>query len=186
MTDTSPTTRLEAASLRRLSLLRFAFAVVWAIVLFSTANAPVAVLAVLLVVYPLVDAGAVVWQLRSEGPTASPKAAEWINVVLSVAAAIGLGIAASVSVGAALATWGVWAVALGITQLVTALLRRRTGGQIPLVVSGAISVLAGIAFFVQGIGGTGSAVGLGGYAILGGIFFLISAIRLGIVLRKDA
>jgi uncharacterized membrane protein HdeD (DUF308 family) len=82
--------------------------------------------------------------------------------------------------------WGVWAVVSGVVQLIVALLRRSLGGQIPLVVSGAISVLAGIAFAAQGTQGTGTAVGVGGYAVVGGIFFLIAAIRLSIVLRRAA
>jgi hypothetical protein len=47
-------------------------------------------------------------------------------------------------------------------------------------------VPAGLGFLFQGLqGGTGAA-GVGGYAILGGIFFLVAAIRLTIVLRRNA
>jgi hypothetical protein len=181
---TPPAPRPMAAALRRLYTVRFVFAIVWAVAVLLTASHLGPLLTVLFVVYPLVDAGAVIWQLRSEGATASPKVAEWINVVLSVLAAIALGVAASTSVSTALAVWGAWAILSGVTQLVTAILRIRTGGQIPLIVSGAISVLAGSGFLIQGLGGAANAVGAGGYAILGGVFFLISAIRLTFVLRK--
>lgn len=47
-----------------------------------------------------------------------------------------------------------------------------------MILSGGISVLAGAAFALQSSGASASLVGLAGYATLGGIFFLVSAIRL--------
>jgi uncharacterized membrane protein HdeD (DUF308 family) len=186
MTDITAPTQSVGSALRRLYFIRFAFAIVWAGALIATSAAQGPVLTALLVIYPFVDAAAVGWQLRAEGRGASPRIAELFNIVLSVAAAIGLGIASASSISAALAIWGAWAVLSGITQLVTALLRRRAGGQIPLVISGAISVLAGASFVVSGLRGTSGAIGIAGYAVLGGLFFLIAAIRLSIVLRKRA
>jgi uncharacterized membrane protein HdeD (DUF308 family) len=180
----APSAPVLGTTLRRLYFIRFAFAVLWAIALLTTASSTGVALTVLLVLYPLVDATAVLWQLRAEDASASPRIPEWINVATSVAAAVGLGIASTVSIGAALAVWGVWAVISGIMQLVTALLRRRTGGQIPLVISGGISIFAGVGFLLQGLQGAANMSSVGGYAILGGVFFLISAIRLSIVLRK--
>jgi hypothetical protein len=55
---------------------------------------------------------------------------------------------------------------------------------VPLIISGGISVLAGAAFAAQGLQGGGTVSGVGGYAVLGGIFFLIAAIRLSIALKK--
>jgi uncharacterized membrane protein HdeD (DUF308 family) len=179
----APAVPAIAPALRTLYFVRFALAIVWALALFATAGRAGVPFTVLVVLYPLIDAAAVLWQLRAGRGSDGSRIPEWINVVMSVAAAIALGIAASSSVAAALAVWGVWAIVSGITQLVTAILRRRAGGQVPLIVSGAISVFAGTGFLVQGLGGAGSAVGVGGYAILGGIFFLIAAIRLSLVLR---
>ncbi|TPW71502.1 hypothetical protein [Schumannella sp. 10F1B-5-1] len=198
MTTDTPTAAAASATalapaLRRLYFVRFGFAVVWAAVLIAISAAgaaPDILLGVLVVVYPLVDAAAVLWQLRAGGAedagagAASPHLAEWLNVVMSVVAAIALGIAAASSVGAVLAVWGVWAVLSGVTQLVTAVLRRRSGGQVPLILSGGISVLAGTGFLVQGLGGAASATGIGGYALVGGVFFLIAAIRLSVLLRR--
>lgn len=185
MTETIAPAPLGSA-FRRLYFIRAVFAIIWAGVLIATAGALGPLLTVLVVIYPLVDAAAVGWQLRFEGKGASPRVAETLNIVFSVAAAIGLGIASTVSIGAVLAVWGAWAIVSGITQLITALLRRRAGGQIPLVISGAISVLAGGSFLVSGLQSGTSGVGIGGYAVLGGIFFLIAAIRLSIVLRRKA
>ncbi|MBO3100605.1 hypothetical protein [Cellulomonas fengjieae] len=171
------------AMLRRLYLVRFAFAVVWAALLFLTASATGPFLTILLVVYPLADAAAVLWQLRSKDQAAS-RAAERINVAVSVAVAVALGWASTVSVSAALTVWGVWAAAAGLAQLATAVARRSSGGQVPQILSGALSVLAGLAFTAQGIQGASSISGVGGYAILGGVFFLISALRLGALQRR--
>lgn len=173
-----------AAFLRRLYFFRFVFAVIWAVVLILTANLGAPLLTVLVVIYPLVDAASVFWQIRSEGASARPRVAEWINVVVSVLVAIALGVTSVTSVAAALAIWGIWAFLSGITQLVTAVIRRRSGGQVPQIISGGISVFAGASFFLQGIQGASSLSSVGGYAILGGVFFLISAIRLSILVRR--
>lgn len=186
-TTTSPTSSLVfGKALRRLYFIRFAFAVVWAGILLATSSTVGPLLTVLLIVYPLFDAGAVLWQLRAESESQRSKLAEWINVVVSILVAIALGVASTVSIAAALTVWGVWAIGSGIPQLITALRNRRAGGQVPQMLSGGISVLAGGGFFTQGLQGAGDIAGVGGYATLGAVFFLISAIRLSIVLRKTA
>lgn len=173
-------------ALRRLYVIRFAFAIVWAGLLFATSTMAGPLLTALLVIYPLFDAGAVLRQLRVERDAQRSKVTEWINVVVSVIVAIALGIASTVSIAAALAVWGAWAIGSGIPQLITAIRNRRSGGQVAQMLSGGISVPAGGAFLAQGLQGAGNIAGVGGYAILGGVFFLISAIRLSLVLRKTA
>lgn len=175
-----------SAKLSRLYFIRFAFAVIWAALLFPSGKHTGGALTVLLVVYPLVDAGAVLWQLRSKSRTPGSGSAEWANVLVSVGVAITLGWASTSSIGAALGVWGAWAAASGLAQLVTAISRRSSGGQIPLIASGAISTLAGASFLAQSTNNPSSISTVGGYAILGGIFFLISAIRLRSLLPKAA
>jgi uncharacterized membrane protein HdeD (DUF308 family) len=76
--------------------------------------------------------------------------------------------------------WGVWAVVVaGIVQLVVALTRRALGGQWAMIASGAISVLAGTSFVLQAAAEGRTLGAVAGYAVLGGIFFLVSALRLG-------
>ena len=174
------------ATLRRIYLLRAAFALVWAAVLIVAAPDPGPLLAVLLVVYPLADAGAVLWQLRSEGRTPAPRVAEWANVLVSLVVAATLGWAGTHSIDAALAVWGAWAALSGLTQLATAVLRRRTGGQVPQIVSGAISVAAGVGFLGQSAQDPANMAGAGGYAVLGAVFFLVSAVRLNALQRRAA
>jgi len=172
-----------SASLRTLYFIRFAFAIVWAVVLFAAGGSGGVLLTVLLVVYPLVDAAAVLWQVRAEGASQASRIPEWINIVVSLIAAVALGLIATVSVAGVLLVWGLWAVVSGAVQLITALLRRSLGGQIPQIVSGAVSVLAGIGFAAGSATAT-SPTAIGGYAAFGGILFLISAIRLTVLLRR--
>lgn len=79
-----------------------------------------------------------------------------------------------------------WAIGAGIPQLIAAIRNRRSGGQVPQMLSGGISVFAGSGFLLQGLQGAGTIAGVAGYAILGAIFFLVSAIRLSMILRKKA
>lgn len=173
-----------ASALRTLYFIRFGFALVWAVLIFFVVGAAGPGLTVLLVVYPLVDAAAVVWQLRAEGPAQASRVPEVINVVVSILAAVALGWVSTVSTTGALVVWGIWALLSGAVQLIAALLRRPQGGQVPLIVSGAISVLAGVGFASQGAMGGAISASVGGYAVLGGIFFLVAAIRLSVLMRR--
>jgi len=48
-----------------------------------------------------------------------------------------------------------------------------------MIISGAVSTLAGTAFILRAARDGASLSNLAGYAVLGGIFFLVSALRLG-------
>lgn len=178
--STTPQTR----SLRRIYLARFAFAAAWTAILISTSPTVGPLLTVLLVLYPLVDAAAVLWQLQTEDRQTAPRLTEMINVGVSLVITATLAWASTVSIAAALGVWGAWAAASGATQLATALQRRHIGGQTPQIVSGSLSIAAGIAFLAESFRDTATITGVGGYAALGGIFFLISAIRLSILQRR--
>ncbi len=180
MTTTERATSSVASSLRRLYFLRFGFAVLWAIALAVTAaTLPTlaATVVVLLVLYPVVDLAAAVWDHRSSRDT-RPAPALVVNMALSLLAAIGLGIAAVSGAPAVLVVWGAWAITAGAVQLALAVARRRMGGQWPMILSGGISVLAGAGFVSQGLNGGTGLTSLAGYAVLGGVFFLVSALRL--------
>ena len=172
-----------SASLRKLYFIRFGFALVWSALLFALGGSGGVILTVLLVVYPLADALAVLWQLRAEGREQASRVPELINVLVSLVATVALGWVSTVSVGGVLLVWGLWAITSGAVQLIAALLRRGLGGQVPLIVSGAISVLAGIGFAAGSAQAT-SAVGIGGYTLLGGVLFLVAAIRLSALARR--
>lgn len=176
------------SKLRTLYFVRFAFAIIWVGIMFATvagATEPNVLLSILLIVYPAFDAGAVLWQLRADPDKQRSKVSEWTGVVVSIAVAIALGITSSLSISSALAVWGVWAIVSGVPQLITAIRNRRSGGQVAQMLSGGISVLAGAGFLFQGLQGNGSMTGAAGYATLGAVFFLVSAIRLSLKLRKS-
>jgi len=166
--------QLATGPLRTLYLTRSGFAIAWALLLVTT---PGPLTAALLVVYPLFDLAAAVVDRRSSHPTATPSTLLVVNMVLSLLAAIGLLLAVGTGTSAVLIVWGLWAITAGAVQLVVGLRRRALGGQWAMIASGGISVLAGAGFIAQS-GGSSSVAGLAGYAVLGGIFFLVSALRL--------
>ncbi|WP_308120912.1 hypothetical protein [Paractinoplanes bogorensis] len=163
-----------AASLKRLYLVRFAFAVVWAGLLFTTAKelGPLAV--TLLVIYPLFDVVAAVVDYR-----ATRSRVLLLNIAISLLTTVGVAVAAASGIPAVLRVWGAWAIVAGLVQLVVALGRRGMGGQWPMILSGGISVLAGGSFIAMAGAAEPTLGNAAGYAIPGGVFFLISALRLG-------
>lgn len=167
-----------AAALRKLYLLRFAFAAVWAALLFATADTLGPLSVALLVIYPLFDVACAVVDVRSAQANGGPVRGLYVNIALSALTAVGLAVAATSGIPAVLRVWGVWAVTAGVVQLVVGAVRRRLGGQWAMIASGAISTLAGASFFAQAGKDGSSLTNLAGYAFLGGVFFLVSALRL--------
>ncbi|MEU7765878.1 hypothetical protein AB0B25_12220 [Nocardia sp. NPDC049190] len=175
----------SAAGLRDLYYARFGFAAVWAVFIALAAPAlPSAGVVALLVIYPLFDVAAAVIDYRVSG-TDGPRGALYVNMVLSLAAAAGLGAVFASGISNVLRVWGVWAITAGIVQLLVAILRYRLGGQWAMILSGGISVLAGGSFILQASGPNASLGQVVGYATVGGIFFLISAIRLHRVVKAQ-
>jgi uncharacterized membrane protein HdeD (DUF308 family) len=174
MTTVASTAPGIAPVLRRLYLVRFGFALVWAALLFASASDLGPLSVTLLVLYPLFDVAAALVDARSSRTTGL-----YVNIAISVLAAVGLAIACTSGIPAALRVWGAWAVLAGVVQLIVGVSRRRLGGQWPMILSGGISVLAGASFIAQAGADGASLRNLAGYALLGGIFFLVSALRLG-------
>jgi uncharacterized membrane protein HdeD (DUF308 family) len=177
-TAITPTAAGVAPVLRRLYLVRFGFAIVWAVLVVLVAREFGPVAAVLVVLYPLFDAASAVVDVRASRSTPSSRGL-YLTIAISTLAAIGLGIAAASGVPAVLRVWGAWAVVAGVVQLVVGINRRVLGGQWPMVLSGGISVLGGTGFLLMAGAANASLVGVAGYATLGGVFFLVSALRLG-------
>ncbi|MFF3571838.1 hypothetical protein [Nocardia jiangxiensis] len=179
--DTSTATVADATkdtkALRNLYYIRFGFAIVWAILMVTVAKSISPGTVALLVIYPLFDVAAAVVDYRSSGTTRA-KAPLYINMALSLLATIGLCFAVSSGIPNVLRVWGIWAITAGIVQLIVAILRYRLGGQWAMILSGGISVLAGANFFASAGGPKAALTTVAGYAVLGGVFFLISAIRL--------
>jgi len=100
----------------------------------------------------------------------------YVNMALSLLTAIGLTLAATSGLPSVLRVWGAWAITAGVVQLIVATRRYRLGGQWAMILSGGISTIAGASFVLQAA--NAPLTNLAAYATLGGVFFLISAIRL--------
>ncbi|KOX19438.1 membrane protein [Saccharothrix sp. NRRL B-16348] len=166
-----------AKGLRNLYYVRFGFAIVWTGLLALTASTLTPVSVALLVVYPLFDVAAALVDLRSSGATRS-RAPLYVNMALSLLTAAGVAVAATSGIPDVLRVWGAWAITAGIVQLIVAVLRHRLGGQWAMILSGGLSAVAGASFVLQAGGASASLTNVAGYAAVGGVFFLISAIRL--------
>src|ERR1700754_4547526 len=136
---------------RRLFLTRGLIAIAWAIVFLLVAGSLSTGAAVLVVIYPLIDAVASASDARRQRGEARQVLA--FNAALSTAAAIALAIAATGDVANVLVVFGIWAVVAGFAQLFVTLRRRGTlGGQWPLLISSVGSAGIGIASPVLGRG----------------------------------
>ncbi|MET7286940.1 hypothetical protein [Streptomyces sp. NPDC005573] len=168
----------DTTALRRLYLLRFVFAAVWSALLFASAHTLSLLSATLLVIYPLFDVGCAVVDVRSAKADRGPVRGLYANIALSALTSAGLVAAVASGIPAVLRVWGAWAITAGIAQLVVGALRRGMAGQWPMIASGALSTFAGASFVAQAGKDNASLSALAGYAFLGGVFFLVSALRL--------
>jgi uncharacterized membrane protein HdeD (DUF308 family) len=130
--------------------------------------------AALLVAYPLIDVFSSVAEARERA-----RVLPIVNALISLAASIGHAVAAATAdAGAVLAVFGVWAIVSGAVQLGTAAMRRRAGSrQLPMIVSGAISVVAGVSFVAGSSQDVAHLTNLAGYAAFGAVLYLIWAAR---------
>ena len=183
--DHAPSQAPAPGALPRLYLIRALAALLWAGILLVAQPGQGVLLTVLLVAYPLLDAVAVAQQLRAPLRGSGTGLSEKVNIAVSAVVAVALGVASTLSIPAVLVIWGLWAIGSGLPQLLTAIRRRRAGGQVPQMLSGGISVLAGASFAAQGVSGGEMLSGIGGYAVLGAVFFLVSALRLALLARRS-
>ncbi|WP_345817638.1 DUF308 domain-containing protein (plasmid) [Paraburkholderia sp. PREW-6R] len=178
LTDSHPR---DEQWLKRYYFARAAFSLVWVALAFAEGQHVIAIGAALLIIYPLWDALAnYVDMSRSGGMRENPTQA--INVFASAAVAIAATIVLHVNASIVLDVFGVWAVLSGMLQLATAIRRRKhAGAQWAMILSGAQSAVAGILFIVQASAATPPAiVKVAGYAAVGAIYFLVSALWLAV------
>ncbi|UPG92605.1 hypothetical protein [Luteibacter aegosomatissinici] len=167
-------------SLRQFYYLRAGVAFAWValVILLSRLGLPAIVANVLLVLYPLWDALANIIDVRhSGGLRANP--GQQFNAAVSIVTAIALVIALIVAGNkGALFVFGVWALLSGVLQLAVGIQRRKLGGQVFMMISGAQSALAGVVMGIRAFGEPRSIAELAPYAAFGGLYFLLSALRL--------
>ena len=175
----SPAVGGFAPALRRLYFVRFAFAIVWAVLVFLTTKSGLGAVGVVLAVgYPLFDVGAAIVDARSAKSGGSVTGL-YVNMAISLLAAIGIGVAAASGIPGVLRVWGAWAIVAGLVQLIVAISRRKMGGQWPMMLAGGLSMVAGWSFILQASAPDPDLTNVAAYMVLGGIFFLISCLRLG-------
>jgi uncharacterized membrane protein HdeD (DUF308 family) len=174
MSNTAPIEQLQAHSLRNLYFTRTAVQLLWAGIVIATATSNPALAAGLLILYPLWDVGCTVYDLRSS-TRSGPSTAHYVNVVLGSLAAIGISVTAFKSPQQAVVTFGAWAFTAGLAQLAIGISRRKQlGGQWAMILSGIQSAAAGVVFILGGLHDKTHIKDLGGYAIFGGVYFLIA------------
>ena len=174
-------------SLRNLSFARTAFQVVWAASVITTAIKQPQIAAVLFLLYPLWDVACTVYDLSTSSRSGSARSSQIINALLGVVAAIGIGLTVFHQPIYSVAVFGVWAFGAGLLQLVLGLIRRKQlGGQWAMILSGAQSMIAGVAFVLGGLYDKRHIKDVGGYAIFGALYFLISGILLTRKLSKSS
>ena len=134
----------------------------------TDAEIPVAA-AALLAAYPLIDVVASLANARLQEHGTALR----VNAAISALAAVFVGATAFGSdAGAALAAFGAWAAVSGAMQVVLAL---RGSRQVPMLISGGVSTLAGVSFLsAAGMHDAHLAV-LGGYMAVGAVLYLVSA-----------
>jgi uncharacterized membrane protein HdeD (DUF308 family) len=178
-------TTQRARSLRTLYFVRAAFSIVWVALVFGLASSatvaagPTAVASVLLVIYPIWDVVATVFDLRANRSAQASALPQLLNMAFGVAAAIAIGIAITVGLTPAIVAFGVWAFISGAVQFTLALIRRRTlGAQWPMIISGGLSVVAGIAFAIMAGSPTSGLTSIASYSAFGAFWYLVGALLL--------
>ena len=168
----------------RIANIRAVLALAWAAALIiavgsdvpTTASDLAAGVAALLASYPLIDVVASIAGARHDGASRN---ALRVNAAISTAAVVAIAVTGFGSdVGATFASFGAWAAISGAIQLSVAIHRRRSrGGQLPMIVSGGLSTIAGIGFIAQSGANDAHLTYIGGYMALGALLYLLSAHR---------
>ena len=83
--------------------------------------------------------------------------------------------------------FGGWAFVAGVAQLAIGISRRKQlGGQWAMILSGLQSAAAGAAFILGGLHDKTHIKELGGYAIFGGVYFLIAGLLMHRKLSRES
>jgi hypothetical protein len=176
----------SSRSLRNLYFVRTAFQVIWAASVITSAVKQPLIAAVLFFLYPLWDVACTIWDLNTSGPSGNARTSQIINALLGVGAAIGIGLTVFGHPIYSVVIFGAWAFGAGVLQLVVGRIRQKQsgGGQWAMILSGAQSAIAGIAFIVGGLADKRHIKDVGGYAVFGALYFLIGGILLARKISK--
>jgi len=167
-----------AQSLRTLYFIRATFSVIWVILIVLFAKTSIQIATILLIIYPAWDVVGTFLDIRANQGAPS-KTPQYVNAVISSITTIAVGIALQKGVPEALIVFGAWAIGTGLIQLILGLRRRKfLGGQWPMIISGAQSIIGGTSFILLAHDPTKGVASLGGYAAFGAFYYLLAAFRL--------
>jgi uncharacterized membrane protein HdeD (DUF308 family) len=169
---------------QRIAVVRAVLALVWAAALLivvagdevpsTSSDVPIAA-AALLATYPAID---VVASIAAALSTDASGRLLRINVALSALAVAAIGAAAfGADAGATLIAFGAWAAVSGAIQFGAAVRRRAEGRQLPMIVSGGLSTIAGVSFLAASGMDDAQLATLSGYMALGALLYLLWAHR---------
>jgi hypothetical protein len=169
---------------QRIAYIRAVLALAWAAAVIiavgsdvpTTASDLTAGVAALLASYPLIDVGASIAAARHDGASRNVLR---VNAAISTAAVVAIAVTGFGSdAGATLASFGAWAAISGAIQFGVAIHRPRSrGAQLPMIVSGGLSTIAGLGFIAQSSGNDAHLTYIGGYMALGALLYLLWAVR---------
>jgi uncharacterized membrane protein HdeD (DUF308 family) len=168
---------------QRIAVVRAVLALAWAVALVivvgeevptTSSDVPIAA-AALLTTYPVIDVVASIAAAR--GTDASGRLLR-INAALSALAVVAIGAATFGSdAGFTLVAFDAWAAVSGAIHIGVAVRRRAGGRQLPMIVSGGLSTIAGIGFLAASGMDDAHLSTLGGYMALGALLYLLWAHR---------
>ena len=175
-----------ARSLRKLYFTRAAFSVIWVILIALFAKTSMGIASVLLIIYPAWDVVGTFLDIRANHSSPS-KTPQYVNAVISSITTIAVGIALQKGVPEALIVFGTWAIGTGLIQLILGLRRRKfLGGQWPMIISGAQSIIGGTSFIILAHDPTKGITSLAGYAAFGAFYYLLAAFSLSKKVKQVA
>jgi hypothetical protein len=169
---------------QRIVIVRAVLALVWAAGLVvavgdrvpsTSSDVPIAA-AALLASYPAIDVVASI--AGALGTDASARVLR-VNAAIGVLAVVAIGVTAfGADAGATLAAFGSWAAVSGAIQFAVAVhLRRTEARQLPMLVSGGLSTIAGLGFLASSGMDDAHLARVGGYMALGALLYLFWAHR---------
>ena len=139
---------------------------------------------VLLIIYPGWDVVGTFLDIRANHSSPS-KTPQYVNAVISSITTIAVGIALQKGVPEALIVFGTWAIGTGLIQLILGLRRRKfLGGQWPMIISGAQSIIGGTSFIILAHDPTKGITSLAGYAAFGAFYYLLAAFSLSKTIKQ--
>jgi uncharacterized membrane protein HdeD (DUF308 family) len=169
---------------RRIAVGRAVLALVWAAALLvavgdrvpsTSSDVPIAA-GVLLTSYPAIDVVSSIVGARRTGAAVRVLSVNAVIGVLAIGALAATAFGADA--GATLAAFGAWAAVSGAIQFALAFgVRRAEGRQLPMLISGGVSTIAGLAFLASSGSDDAHLAGISGYMALGAVLFLLSARR---------